>query len=281
MIHLVAFIDIEIGLGRTIYQDNTLQVSEALIWPMISALNNFVIECTASDRGLVNAALEDIKIYLYSPLGESNPLRIVFFTDLFDNNEYLEKKGQAIFSVLSKYISFETFDPPTEIIGRAKAIAKYTQNFPTEILNPQLLDELRRKLKNLEEYESIYVADFFIGDIDQGKVFTFIESTELQEKDSVLLFSELLTAFSIDSEIFVKSSLSKKERDGLENLDIDTNELMEGWFLRQLSDQESDFWLVCYFYYDERREEEVKQYLNWATIKIKEELSVLNLKRPF
>ncbi|MCG3257810.1 MAG: hypothetical protein KAU62_17015 [Candidatus Heimdallarchaeota archaeon] len=281
MIHLVAFIDIEIGLGRTIYQDNTLQVSEALIWPMISALNNFVIECTASDRGLVNAALEDIKIYLYSPLGESNPLRIVFFTDLFDNNEYLEKKGQAIFSVLSKYISFETFDPPTEIIGRAKAIAKYTQNFPTEILNPQFLDELKRKLKNLEEAESIYVADFFIGDIDQGKVFTFIESTELQEKDSVLLFSELLTAFSIDSEIFVKSSLSKKERDGLENLDIDTNELMEGWFLRQLSDQESDFWLVCYFYYDERREEEVKQYLNWATIKIKEELSVLNLKRPF
>lgn len=281
MIHLVAFIDIEIGLGRTIYQDNTLQVSEALIWPMISALNNFVIECTASDRGLVNAALEDIKIYLYSPLGESNPLRIVFFTDLFDNNEYLEKKGQAIFSVLSKYISFETFDPPTEIIGRAKAIAKYTQNFPTEILNPQFLDELKRKLKNLEEAESIYVADFFIGDIDQGKVFTFIESTELQEKDSVLLFSELLTAFSIDSEIFVKSSLSKKERDGLENLDIDTNELMEGWFLRQLSEQESDFWLVCYFYYDERREEEVKQYLNWATIKIKEELSVLNLKRPF
>ncbi len=281
MIHLVAFIDIEIGLGRTIYQDNTLQVSEALIWPMISALNNFVIECTASNRGLVNAALEDIKIYLYSPLGETNPLRIVFFTDLFDNNEYLEKKGQAIFSVLSKYISFETFDPPTEIIGRAKAIAKYTQNFPTEILNPQFLDELKRKLKNLEEAESIYVADFFIGDIDQGKVFTFIESTELQEKDSVLLFSELLTAFSIDSEIFVKSSLSKKERDGLENLDIDTNELMEGWFLRQLSEQESDFWLVCYFYYDERREEEVKQYLNWTTIKIKEELSVLNLKRPF
>ena len=63
MIHLVAFMDIETGLGRTIYQDNTLKVSEILIWPMISALNNFVIECTASERGLVNAALEDIKIY--------------------------------------------------------------------------------------------------------------------------------------------------------------------------------------------------------------------------
>lgn len=281
MIHLVAFIDIEIGLGRTIYQDNTLQISEFLIWPMISALNNFVSECTASERGLVNAALEDIKIYLYSPLGESNPLRIVFFTDLFDNNEYLEKKGQAIFSVLSKYISFETFDPPTEIIGRARAIAKYTQNFPTEILAPQFLDELRRKLMILEESESIYVADFFIGDIDQGKVFTFLESTELQEKDSVVLFSELLTAFSIDSEIFVKSSLSKKERIRLENLDIDTNELIEGWFLKQLSEQESDFWLVGYFYYNKRKEEEIKQYLNWAAGKMNEELSVLNLKRPF
>ena len=143
------------------------------------------------------------------------------------------------------------------------------------------MDELRRKLKNLEESESIYVADFFIGDIDQGKVFTFLESTELQEKDSVLLFSELLTAFSIDSEIFVKSSLSKEERNRLENLDINTNELIEGWFLRQLSEQESDFWLVGYFYYNERKEEAIKQYLDWAADKIEEKLSVLNLKRPF
>jgi len=281
MIHLVAFMDIETGLGRTIFQDNTLKVSEILIWPMISALNNFVIECTASERGLVNAALEDIKIYLYSPLGEANPLRVVFFTDLFDNNEYLEKKGQAIFSVLSQYISFETFDPPIEVLGRAVAIAKYTQVFPSDVLDSKFLDLLRQKLINLEESGSIYVADFFIGDIDQGKVYTFLESSELQEKNSVILFAELLTAFSIESEIFVKSSLSEKEKKSLEKLDIQTEGLVEGWFLKQLSEVESDFWLVGYFYFVKQKEEEIIQYLNWTADELKKRLRDFNMGRPF
>jgi hypothetical protein len=281
MIHLVAFMDIEIGLGRTIYQDNTLNVSEVLIWPMISALNNFVIECTASERGLVNAALEDIKIYLYSPLGEANPLRVVFFTDLFDNNEYLEKKGQAIFSVLSQHISFETFEPPIDALGRAVEIAKYTQVFPSEVLDSQFLDLMRQKLINLEESGDIYVADFFVGDIDQGKVYTFLESTELQEKDSIILFSELLTAFSIDSEIFVKSSLSEKEQNSLRKLDIPTEELVEGWYLKQLSEVESDFWLVGYFYFAKQKEEKIVQYLNWTADEIKNRLKDFNMGRPF
>ena len=281
MIHLVAFMDIEIGIGRTIYHDNTLKVSEILIWPMISALNNFVIECTASERGLVNAALEDIKIYLYSPLGEANPLRVVFFTDLFDNNEYLEKKGQAIFSVLSQHISFETFNPPIDVLGRAVEIAKYTDIFPTDVLDTNFLDTIRQKLISLEKEGSIYVADFFVGDIDQGKVYTFLESTELQEKNSITLFSELLTAFSIDSEIFVKSSLSEKESKSLEIHDIQAEELVEGWFLKQLTDVQSDFWLVGYFYYREQKEKEIKHYLNWVADEIKQRVGDIIKERPF
>ncbi|MCK4896168.1 MAG: hypothetical protein KAS47_05120, partial [Candidatus Heimdallarchaeota archaeon] len=140
MIHQIAFMDIETGLGRTIYTDNTVKMSEELIWPMICALNNFVIECTDSKRGLVNAALEDIKIYLYSPLGEGNPLRFVFFADLYENREYIEERGQAIFNILSPHISFAVYSPPDEILEEVLEIAKFTQTFPEDKIHVSFLE---------------------------------------------------------------------------------------------------------------------------------------------
>ncbi|MCG3220581.1 MAG: hypothetical protein H7641_04300 [Candidatus Heimdallarchaeota archaeon] len=281
MIHLIAFMNIESGLGRRIYSDETLMMSEELVWPMICALNNFVIECTKSERGLINAALEDIKIYLYSPLGESNPLRFIFFTDLFDNNEYLELRGQAIFEILSQYISFEIFDPPVEIMNKVLKIAQYTQEFPSADLESFFVERLKLKLNNLEDEGKILVADLFVGDIDQGKVFSLAANKDLQEKNSVILFSELLTAFSIDSEIFVKSSLTKREKEKLERMNIRSLGMNEGWFLKQLVEKNSDFWLVGYFFFKENSEEEIEETLNWITVKLSEEIMDTISERPF
>ncbi|MBY9000895.1 MAG: hypothetical protein KGD64_08285 [Candidatus Heimdallarchaeota archaeon] len=281
MIHLIAFMDIETGLGRTVYTDNTVTISEELIWPMIGALNNFVIECTESERGLVNAALEEIKIYLYSPLGEGNPLRLVFFSDLYENNYYIEKRGQAIFNVLSPYISFVVFSPPEEILEQVLTISKFTQIFPAERLQKNFLESMKNKLGNLENEGKLYVADLFVGDIDQGKVYDISSKEELIEKDSILLFSELLTAFSIDSEIFVRSSLSPKEKARLERNQISTSDLKEGWYLKQLSKSESDFWLVGYFFYKEKDESEILYMLDWIYQELSEEIIEGLVRRPF
>jgi hypothetical protein len=273
--------DIESGLGRRIYSDESLMMSEELVWPMICALNNFVIECTKSERGLINAALEDIKIYLYSPLGEANPLRFVFFTDLFDNNQYLEMRGQTIFELLSQYISFEIFEPPTEVMEKVLTIAKYTQEFPEEKLESFFIERLRINLDNLEAEEKIHVADLFIGDIDQGKVFSLKTNEDLHEKNSVILFSELLTAFSIDSEIFVKSSLTKREKRKLEKQGLDSSGMNEGWFLKQMAGKESDFWLVGYFFYKTESEDEIEKTLNWITDQMSNEIRSTLTVRPF
>ncbi len=281
MIHLVSFMDIGTGLGRTIYHDNSLQISQELIWPMICALNTFVKECTSSEKGLVNASLEEIKIYLYSPLGETNPLRFVFFTDIYENNEYLEMRGQKIFEILSSYISYEKFDPPSEVMEKVQKIAQYTQIFPAEKLEKVFLDQLKQKLRNLEEEDKMFVVDLFIGDIDQGKVYAISSRDELREKNSVALFSELLTAFSIDSEIFVKSALSENENRRLERNKINSFELQEGWYLKQLAKRESDFWLVGYFYYKALYEEEVIALLNWIHLEISDRIIDLLEERPF
>ncbi|NPD88080.1 MAG: hypothetical protein HGN29_05130 [Asgard group archaeon] len=273
--------DVESGLGRRIYSDETLMMSEELVWPMICALNNFVIECTKSERGLINAALEDIKIYLYSPLGEANPLRFVFFTDLFDNNEYLEMRGQRIFEILSQYISFEVFEPPAEIQEKVLKIAQYTQQFPSDTLEPILIDRLKLKLKRLEDEGKILVADLFVGDIDQGKVLSLASNEALHEKNSVVLFSELLTAFSIDSEIFVKSSLTRKEREKLDKMDINSLGMNEGWFLKQLVGKESDFWLIGYFFFRENLEMEISDTLNLITTELSAEIKDAITVRPF
>ncbi|MCE7740834.1 MAG: hypothetical protein GOP50_00120 [Candidatus Heimdallarchaeota archaeon] len=281
MIHLAAFMDIETGLGRTIYDDNSIQISEELIWPMISALNNFVSECTGSERSLVNAALEDIKIYLYSPLGENNPLRFVFFTDLYDNNSYLETKGQAIFEVLSPFISFELYNPPTDVSFRVQDITKYTQNFPTDSIKQEFLEKILRKIKYMEDEEKLFIADLFIGDIDQGKVLSLVNKNELREKNSLTLFSELLTAFSIDSNIFVRSSLTEKEKTRLVSSQIDTLGINEGWYLKQLAGRESDFWLVGYFYYKPTAEEQIHLMLDEIGDELSEILHLEVGKRPF
>ena len=281
MIHLVAFMDIETGLGRTIFSDDSLQISEELIWPMICALNNFVIECTQSDRGLINASLEDIKIYLYSPLGDRDPLRFVFFTDLFENNSYIEMRGQALFAALSKYISYEVFNPPQEVMIQVQEISKYTQIFPVKSLDENFLDRLDVKIKDLKENRKLYVADLFVGDIDQGIVFPIASNESLQEKTSVLLFSELLTAFSLDSEILVKSALSFEERKRLENNKISSFEMVEGWFIKQLAGEESDFWLVGYIFFKEKDEEEVRYNLDWIADEMSEKIIDHISERPF
>ncbi|MCG3226940.1 MAG: hypothetical protein H7645_08470 [Candidatus Heimdallarchaeota archaeon] len=273
--------DIESGLGRRIYSDETLMMSEELVWPMICALNNFVIECTKSERGLINAALEDIKIYLYSPLGESNPLRFVFFTDVFDNNEYLEMRGQSIFEILSQYISFEVFDPPVEVMNKVLKIAQYTQEFPSDDFESIFIERLKLKLRKIEDEGKILVADLFVGDIDQGKVFSLVSNEDLHEKNSVILFSELLTAFSIDSEIFVKSSLTRRERERLERMKISSLGMNEGWFLKQLAGKESDFWLVGYFFFKENFEMEISDTLNLITTELSEEIEDSISERPF
>jgi len=273
--------DMETGLGRTIYDDNTIQINEELIWPMISALNNFVGECTGSERSLVNAALEDVKIYLYSPLGETNPLRLVFFTDLYDNNIYLELKGQAVFEVLSPFISYETYSPPSDITFRVQEIARYTQVFPKNSFKPEFLDQLLKKLKYLEDDEKLYVADLFVGDIDQGNVLSLIHKDELREKNSLVLFSELLTAFSIDSNIFVRSSITEKERTRLLSSEIDTLGINEGWYLKQLASKDSDFWLVGYFYFKPTAEDQVRIMLDEIGDEISEVLNLHLEKRPF
>ena len=281
MIKLVAFMDIETGLGRTIYSDNSLQISEELIWPMICALNNFVIECTQSDRGLVNAALEDIKIYLFSPLGERNPLRFVFFTDLFENNSYIEMRGQALFQALSKYISYEVFNPPQEVMVRVREISKYTQEFPEENLDPVFIERITAKINDLEQKGKLFVADLFVGDIDQGIVFPIASNENIQEKSSVMLFSELLTAFSLDSEILVKSTLSFEETKRLESNNISTFEMVEGWYIKQLAGEESDFWLVGYIFFKEKDEEEVRYNLDWIATEMTEEIKDQISERPF
>jgi len=273
--------DLETGLGRKIYSDDTLKMSEELVWPMVCALNNFVVECTQSERGLVNASLEDIKIFLYSPLGESNPLRFVFFTDLFDNNDYLKMRGQAIFQLLSPYIAYEVFDSPTDIMNEINKIAEYTQRFPSREISQMFLEEIRKKISVLENEDKLYVADLFIGDIDQGKVFTFIENENIQEKNSIQLFSELLTAFSIDNEVIVKSSTSKNEKKRLKQITNDFEELYEGWYLKQLGGRESDFWLVGYFFYRESYEQELKALFQWMCDNLSEKIQKFLVKRPF
>lgn len=281
MIKLLAFMDIETGIGRTIFSDGTIGISEELLWPMISALNNFVIECTTDDRGLVNASLEDIKIYLYPPLGETNSLRFIFFTDLYENNQYIEERGQAIFELMSQFLTFEVFSPPEDIMIKVLEIAKYTQILPIENIKQVFIEELKYKSETLEKTGQVYFADLFIGDIDQGKVFTFAKKEELQEKDSVMLFSELLTSFSMDDEIIAKSSLSIDEKRRLERIGISTSEMLEGWFLKQLVGNESDFWLVAYFFYKKGSEEQIKEFLNWIWEEISNEIRMRITKKPF
>jgi hypothetical protein len=281
MIKLLAFMDIESGIGRTIFSDGTIGISEELLWPMISALNNFVIECTTDDRGLVNASLEDIKIYLCPPLGETNPLRFVFFTDLYENNQYIEQRGQAVFELMSQHLTFEVFSPPEDIMEKVLEIAKFTQILPIDSIKDSFLEELKYKIEILEKEGGAFFADLFVGDIDQGEVFSFAKNEEFQEKDSVILFSELLTSFSMDNEIIAKSSLSTKEKSRLERMNINTDDMLEGWFLKQLANKESDFWLVAYFYYKKGSEEQIKEFLHWVWEVLNIEISISITDRPF
>ncbi|MCG3223720.1 MAG: hypothetical protein H7647_04585, partial [Candidatus Heimdallarchaeota archaeon] len=198
-----------------------------------------------------------------------------------ENTEYMEKRGQAIFNILSPHISFAVYSPPEEILEKVLEIAKFTQTFPEEKIHAGFLETVKHKLTKLEEEGKLYIADLFVGDIDQGKVYSITSKANLVEKDSILLFSELLTAFSIDSEILVRSTLSVKEKQRLENRNINVLELKEGWYLKQLSKSESDFWLVAYFYYNDRSEQEIFDMLDWVSQEIAEEIMKDLIKRPF
>ncbi|MHA1303030.1 MAG: hypothetical protein ACTSQE_15980 [Candidatus Heimdallarchaeaceae archaeon] len=283
MIHLVAFQDLESGIGHTIYSDGSIAVSLELIFPMISALNNFVEECTQDERGLVNASLEDIKIFLYAPEGEQNPLRYVFFTDIYDNNFYLTLKAVNIHKYLSPHISYEVFTLPADIKEKIIEIITYTQHFPRDNISPSLIDKMNAYINSLEQVKEAFFADFFVGDIDQGIVFTIKSNGDLTEKDSAELFAELISVFTFqEDEIWVSSPLNKTERKKLERKGITKiNDYKEGWILKQLAGDKSDFWLVSYFYYKKDKEEAILARLNQFAEDLSNEISPYLPSRPF
>ena len=91
----------------------------------------------------------------------------------------------------------------------------------------------------------------------------------------------MLTAFSIDSEIFVKSSLTRREKEILEKKNISSLGMSEGWYLKQLAGKESDFWLVGYFFFKEKLEMEISDTLNLITSELSEEIKDTLTARPF
>jgi len=277
----MAFMDIDIGLGRTIYTDNSFQISEELIWPMISAINNFIMECTNDEKGLETAVLEDIMLYLYSPLGDDNPLRFIFFTDIYDNIYYLKKKGQAIFELLSNYLSIEYFSPPEKVMQKAIEIAEFTQEFPTaKIFEKDFQNQIQEKISLLEEQKKVIFSQLFIGDIDGGVVFTLKNRTEIAEKSADELFANLLNTFKIDQDLWASSSLSVEENKRIKDYLSSGEEFREGWYINQLG-MNSDFWLVGYFYYNTENEKEIREFLDWLASKIKNKLQQFLKPSPF
>ena len=264
MIHLFAFMDIEIGLGCTIYSDETIQISEELIWPMICAINNFVQECTKDATGLKNAVLEDVKIYLYSPISKDNPLKFVFFTDVYDNLKYLELKGQHIYQLLADYLDIQYFNPPEDVLQEAIAIAKYTQNFKyDEIIDEQIQEYIDKKIKNLEVSNTVIFAELGIGDIDAGIVYSFINRPEIQEKEPEELFGQLLATFGIEDELVSYSTLNEEETKRIKEYAHSSKDFEEGWYLKQIGGMKSDFWLFSYMFVDKEKHQMVQEFLDW------------------
>ncbi len=283
MIHLLAFQDLDVGIGHIIYSDGTITVSIELICPMISALNNFVSECTKDERGFVNASLEDIKIFLYAPEGETNPLRYVFFTDIYDDIEYLKFKAQNIHKYLSSYISFEFFSIPPEIEKKVFEIVTYSQTFPIEKLSSSFVALLNNKIKTLEENSTVVFADLFVGDIDQGVAYRFISREQLKEKKSSKLFSSIISTFGFtEDRLRVDSPLNKEEIKRLEKFGIsNATRYHEGWIVKKLVDAKSDFWLVSYMYYELSALVEIEKTLNEITSLLSREITQYISKRPF
>ena len=85
----------------------------------------------------------------------------------------------------------------------------------------------------------------------------------------------------MDDEIIAKSSLSVEEKKRLEKLNISVFEMLEGWFLKQLAGNKSDFWLVAYFFYKKGNEEQIRVFLNWIWEEISKEISLRITDRPF
>lgn len=282
MIHIFAFMDIEIGLGRTIYSDDTIQISEELIWPMITALNNFILECTNDESGLRNALLKDIKIYVYSPISADNPLKFVFFTDLYDNIDYLELKGQHIYQLLAEYLDIQYFNPPEDTLEKAIAIAKFTQRFnPDDVLDPQVEEYISQKLKELEASNKVIFASLGIGDIDGGVVHSFVERYELQEKTSDELFGQLLTTFEIDDSLISYSNINKTEKMRIKEYSTDPEELLESWYLKQVGGSKSDFWLFSYMFIKKDENSQVLEFLDWLAKELESRLKNIVIERPF
>ncbi|MHA1205289.1 MAG: hypothetical protein K9W45_13540 [Candidatus Heimdallarchaeum aukensis] len=283
MIHLVAFQNLDSGIGYPIYSDDTINVSLELIFPMISALNNFVEECTNDERGLVNAALEDVKIFLYAPEGEENPLRYVFFTDIFDDNLYLSYKAVEIHKHLSPYIKYDYFSIPEEKAKKITEIITFTHEFPRKELSNYFLSEVENKIKSYEKNKEVFFGDLFIGDLDQGIVLSFFENDEIKEKPSKELFSELIQTFTfLENDLWANSSINEIEKDKLSKYVENPDKFREGWFLSQLASyNKSDFWLVGYFVYRTDMEQEVKEFLYSLSEKITSIISPFITKRKF
>ncbi len=280
MINLVAFMDIETGLGMTLHADDERIVSnKELIWPMISALNTFVKECTSDRTGLTNATLHDIKIYLYTPILGSN-WRYVFFADIFENNAYIAQKGKAIHNLLEPYLCTECFEAPEDLMDKVIDIITYSQHFDESCLKDETIETINKAIKKEEDENRMIVADLFIGDIDAGKVFSFIHRDNLIEKASTNLFAELLVAFSRDNDLWMSSSICEEEALRLPHIK-ETEKWREGWFLEKLGSKKSDFWLIGYFYYHEANEVGVRTLIDFICRQLEGSLQELDCFRPF
>jgi len=98
---------------------------------------------------------------------------------------------------------------------------------------------------------------------------------------SEILFAELLASFSIDNEIWVTSRLNRYELSRIltdvQNLD----KYKEGWYLKQVGGEKSDFWLVCYLFFKSSEELNIVNSLDWIAHNLSEELIPHLPERPF
>ncbi len=281
MINLMAFMDIEIGLGITLYSDDRVPVREELIYSMICALNSFVKETTSHEEDLVNAILIDVKILIWGP-DKNKPLRYVFFTDLHDSDVYIIAKAKAIHNLLHPYINLECFSPPREIMNKITEIAKHTQNLTEKDLSLELVNSIKKRISVMEEKSAIF-ADLFIGDIDGGIAVSFMHEPKLVETNGHELFSNLMDTFLMDHTLSIISELEPDEEERLKYFVEDTSVYKEAWFLEKLAKTKdsSDFWLLGYYFYKPEYKFQIDECLKKMADDLSEEIKDVLIDRPF
>ena len=264
VIHLCGLMDLSMGIGWVLYQDDTIEVQSSLVWPMISSLDTFTREVTGQKRGFRKAVLEDIQFLVYHPDADNSNLRYCIINDRYDNAEYTIAKVDKIHPFFDTIEDLTHYSLGDEEKSKVKEILSYTMKFPIEKITTELRDEVKDAIAQLNEKGAIFI-DLFIADIDEPEsvVCDFVKRTELMEKSSSMLFADLLSSVSFEKDLWL-DTYADKEKQQIHG----GKGVYEGWIVNRLGEK-SDFFMVGYFIFPLESKEDVRKKINELAFELK------------